>query len=113
MFRTLSVSATVDAQYLTGDVTGFLRYQEGARGGDVFRLAHTAHRRLGNGLVDVAEESVLLRAAQHRRIDEAGRDGIDRDAAGPILEGQRLGEAVDRGLSRYVVRHVGGPGMRA
>ena len=32
---------------------------------------------------------------------------------GPVLERQRLGQAVDRGLGRHVWRHVRLPGMRA
>src|SRR5258708_17516482 len=64
------VSAAIDAQYLTGDVARFLGHQEGARGGNVFGLAHPAHRGPGDVLLDVAEEALRLGVAEHRGVDE-------------------------------------------
>src|ERR1700687_3520946 len=107
------VPAAVDAQYLTGDVAGFLGHQKGARRGNVFRPAHPAHRSPGDVLLDVAEEALRLGVAQHRSVDETRGHGVDRDAAGPVLERERLGESVDRGLSGHIVRHVRLAGMSA
>ena len=54
-----------------------------------------------------AEPALRLVGPQHRRVDETGRDGVDGDALGSELEGQRLGQPDDGGLGGHVGGHVG------
>ena len=49
----------------------------------------------------------------HRRVDQAGGNGIDRDALAGELHRQRFGQPDDAPLRRRVVRHVGSPGLGA
>ncbi len=57
---------------------------------------------------------LLFGLAQHGRVDEARRHGIDRDAArGQYSSASALGQAVHRGLGRDIGRHEGLARMRA
>src|ERR1700752_3792415 len=108
----LCVSAAVDAQDLSGDVAGFLGDQKCARSRDVLGLADAAYGCRLDVLLD-EEIAARFRFAQHRGVDEAGRPRIDGDARGPVLQRERLGQAVDRRLGGHVRRHVWLPGVRA
>ena len=55
----------------------------------------------------LAEQPLALGLAQHRRVDEPGRDRVDGDPLGAELERQRLGEADHARLGRHVVGHEG------
>src|SRR5690348_9311097 len=114
MFHRSGVPAAVDAEYLAGDVTGFLGDEECACRGDVLRLADATYR----GALDVilhraAEQVPALRTAQHGRVDETRRNRIDGDSGRSVFEGQRLGQAVHRGLRRHIVGHEWLPGVGA
>src|SRR5215813_2060612 len=108
----LGVSAAVDAQDLSGDVTGFLGDQKRARRRDVLGLADAAYGCRLDVLLD-DEIAARLRFAQHRRVDEAGWYRVDGDARRPVLQRQRFGEAVDRRLRGHIWRHVRLSGVRA
>ena len=72
--------AAVDVQDLAGDERR--RLQEEDAVDDVADLADVPNRgELG------AEPGVALRR-MHRRLDDAGRDGVHPDAAGGVLDGQ-------------------------
>ena len=47
----------------------------------------------------LAEQALGLRRPEHRRVDEARRDRVDRDALRAELERERLGEADHPGLA--------------
>src|SRR3984957_760140 len=83
------VAATVDPQDLAGDVARLVPHQKGAHGRDVLRATDPSHRRQRLMVFDaLAEESLALLAAQHRRVDEAGRDRVDGDPLRPELESE-------------------------
>src|SRR5215208_6755200 len=84
----LRVAPAVHAQDLACDVSGFLRDQECACGGDVFGLAHAAHRCPVDGVLDVAEPAKCLGFAQHGCIDEARGYRVDGDAGWSVFERQ-------------------------
>src|ERR1700759_821306 len=109
----LRISAAIDAKNLAGDITGFLGHQKGAGRRAVLGLAHPPYRRCRNRLFDVAEIPALLRATQHRRVDEARWYRGHGDAVRSVLQCQRLGQPVDRGFGRDIVRHERGAGVRA
>src|SRR5689334_2874732 len=75
------VPAAVDAHDLPGEVTGLLGAEEGTGRGDVRGQADPADRGALDVVLDRTAEQVLgLGPAQHRGVDEAGRDRVDGDA---------------------------------
>src|SRR5947209_6068794 len=93
--KRLGVAAAVEADDLAGDVARFVPDEERARGGDVLGTAHAPHRGARDRALHVAEIARLLGSPEHRRVDETGGNGVDRDPLGAELECERLGEADD------------------
>src|SRR3954451_3372303 len=90
--------AAVDDVALAGDVRGFVRREPRDERGDLFRLAGTLQWDFGVELL-----RVLFVA---RRLDDAGRDGVDADVAVGELERHRFGEHSERGLRGGVDREA-------
>src|SRR5437868_1010235 len=100
------VSATVHTYHLAGDVAGLVANEKGAGGGDVLGPSDPPHRRARHCILDsLSQVTGALGRPQHRRVYEARRNGVDGDALRAKLQGERLGEADDAGLGRYVVGH--------
>jgi hypothetical protein len=52
-----------------------------------------------------AEQLPFFGAAQHRGVNEAGRNAVDGYPVGPVFQRKRFGEPVDRRFRRDVVGH--------
>src|SRR5689334_3776426 len=81
--------AAVDVQDLAGDERGVLEEDDGV--GDVADRAEPADR------VQAGQELVGL-GRVHGGGDDAGRDRVEADAAGRVLDGQGLGRRVEAAL---------------
>src|SRR5215475_3507621 len=103
----------VDANHLTGDVARLLRAEESADRGNVFGSSGSPDGYPGGDLLDLPDVAGALCAARHGRVDDARRDGVDRDAVGRELEGERPREADHARLRGDVVCHAHGAGLRA
>ena len=86
-----SPEAAVDADHLTGDVARRLRREKRDDRGHLVRLAGAADRHA----FDMLGARRGGHHPEHLGLDEAGRDGVDEDAASYIT-GQVIG--VDGGL---------------
>ena len=73
----------VDVQDLAGDEGRGFQEQDAVH--DVADMAHAAERR------KQAAEAMIVAAGVHRGRDDARGDGVDPDATGAILDGQRAG----------------------
>src|SRR5262245_61753332 len=106
--------AAVDADHLAGDEARFMRAQKPARRCHLLGGTRPADGDdAGDHFLDVADVSPGLGATQHRRVDHARRDAVDRDPVGSQLEREGPGEADHAGLRRDVVRHARGARLRA
>jgi hypothetical protein len=97
--------AAVDREDGAADEAGLIRQQVADRVGCLRRPPGPAERVQGTHLVVRAGRGGA--AAGQQLIEPAGgdraeRDGVDPDTTGPVVDGERTGEALDRGLSRRV-----------
>lgn len=90
----------IDIEDHASDVGGGRRTEEGRRLSDVSRRAGVPKRDLGDELVARG----AVHRGQHRRLDQAGRNGVGGDAVASSLESDSAGESDDSGLGRGVVR---------
>jgi hypothetical protein len=75
-------------------------------GGDLVAASEATDRLVGLGFCPV-ELAVSDHVGDHRRLDGAGADGIDADAARRVLQRGALGQAEDAVLGRVVGRATG------
>src|SRR6266550_8874718 len=83
-----------DPEGFAGDVRRLRRGEEGDRRGDLVGLAEAAQQGAGGHHLD----GPGIHAAQQRRLDRAGGDGVHGDAVAGVLPGQCLGEGDDGAL---------------
>src|SRR6478752_4179963 len=109
--RSASVTSVLrpagDVDDLAGDEAGLLAHEEGRRGGDVLGLADAGDGDLlGRPLEELLEGDAhaLGGLARHVGGDEAGGDRVGGDPELAELDRERLGEALQAGLGRGVVR---------
>src|SRR4029077_20289650 len=92
----------VDADRLAGDESGLVRGEEGDHRGDFVGAAKAPHRDRLSALPEADFEVVAvfapIGADRPRGADRTGADRVDGDPERRQVEGQRFGEADDRGL---------------
>jgi len=88
--------AAIHRDGLSGDEGGFVGGKEQYRAGDLFRLAHAAHRNPLNNF----RQNIGRDVRRHVGFDIAGRNRVHRDALGGRFAGEGFGKTNDTRLGR-------------
>lgn len=91
-----------------GDITCLIRGEECEDIGDLLRRGAAAQRDHAADRLLLRQRDGTVRAARPGRVHRAGADAIGADAIGRLLQGNALGEGVEKPLGAAIRREVGG-----
>src|SRR5262245_9023549 len=85
------IHSAINVNHLTGDIACLIRGQKCNRVGDI----HVGSGPLEWNLFEHRVARRYVQGRSHRRLDESGRDGVDRDVARSVFARHSLGESND------------------